>query len=316
MPFVHNQTFIPPNANPSKLLIPNIWTGLAYGAGRFVAVGEDPGYSTAYSTDSGQTWSAGGFLTFAAINVAYGGGYFVAVGYGNQIGFSTDGNTWANASVTNLFWQDVAYGNGLFVAVATTLAGGNTNVYATSVDGINWVMRTLPLSTAWKTVVYGNGKWIVFDNFGNARVSTDGLTWTTSVSGLYNNPTSAVYGNGYYVVLSSLGQIAYSTDAVSWTKINPAQTPDNSTSITYGNGTFSVVGFSASTGIDNIAAFATVPSTWIGTTIPTPSNDSVWSAVAYGTSPTAGFVAVGYDLNGTGPTLAINAVSQDGQTWF
>jgi len=91
--------------------------------GKFFATGNrDLKYSMAYSTD-GITWTTVEQDIFAGenvLNIAYGGGKFVANGWGNTMAYSTDGITWP-ALDTSAFDFDringIAYGNGRFVAV-------------------------------------------------------------------------------------------------------------------------------------------------------------------------------------------------------
>jgi hypothetical protein len=111
---------------------------VAYGAGRFVAVGYYG--AMAYSQD-GATWTAVTDSAFSgsAINaIAYGGGRFVAVGRDGKTAYSKDGATWTAAadsaaweftdililgsgSITTADIIAVAYGNKRFAAVG---AGG------------------------------------------------------------------------------------------------------------------------------------------------------------------------------------------------
>ena len=58
-------------------------------------------------------------------------------------------------------WRSVTYGNGLFVAVTH-----NSNIAATSPDGVNWTQRQLPATANWQSVTYGNGMFVAvgYDN--------------------------------------------------------------------------------------------------------------------------------------------------------
>jgi len=85
-------------------------------------------------------------------------------------------------------WQSIASNNlGLFVAVSSTY--GNTA--ATSIDGINWILRTMPVAASWTCVAYapnGNGMFseiggglFVANSSGSvsAASSPDGITWAS-----------------------------------------------------------------------------------------------------------------------------------------
>jgi len=111
---------------------------IAYGAGRFVAVGS--GGQMAFSTD-GQTWVAitNSVLTGSINSIAYGGvsgkEKFIAVG-SNGLASSTDGLTWTR--ITTIFWlseslMTVTWGDNKFIA------GGSQGVMVYSnADGSLW----------------------------------------------------------------------------------------------------------------------------------------------------------------------------------
>jgi hypothetical protein len=101
--------------------------GIAYGGGKFVAVGSNG--KAAYSAD-GVTWTAVTNTTFGSSEdirgIAYGGGKFVAVGAGgtgsdgSKMVYSADGITWtavANTAFGSSMIHGIAYGGGKFVAV-------------------------------------------------------------------------------------------------------------------------------------------------------------------------------------------------------
>jgi len=95
---------------------------VAFGRGRFVAVGNDG--QIAWSID-GRVWTAAentGGLTGQIWAVAYGNGYFVAGGAGGRIAWSTDGSNWvaAESPLTTQIWG-LGWGGDKWVAVG---AGG------------------------------------------------------------------------------------------------------------------------------------------------------------------------------------------------
>jgi hypothetical protein len=118
-------------SNPQHIE-PTIYA-IAYGGGKFVAVGGSSGGlglgTAAYSTD-GVNWTAVSDTTFGTrrINaIAYGGGKFVAVGYSGRAAYSDDGINWTAVSDTTFGTREIyaiAYGANKFVAV------GNNNTIA------------------------------------------------------------------------------------------------------------------------------------------------------------------------------------------
>jgi hypothetical protein len=98
---------------------------IAYGNGKFVAVGGwMDGGQMAYSTD-GVTWAAIEQSVFGEGDplrgIAYGGGKFVAVGgWDGKMAYSADGVTWTvveDSPTSNRGIFGITYGNGKFVAV-------------------------------------------------------------------------------------------------------------------------------------------------------------------------------------------------------
>jgi hypothetical protein len=96
----------------------NNLSGVAYGNGTFVAVGE---LGTILTSPDGVTWTIRTSGTSAYLSgVAYGNGTFVAVGELGTILTSPDGVTWTiRTSGTTYSLNGVAYGNGTFVAVGS-----------------------------------------------------------------------------------------------------------------------------------------------------------------------------------------------------
>ena len=136
------------------------YSAVCFGNGRFIAISTGSTLATATSTN-GSTWVAGGTLPAGfttGTSITYGNGRFVAIcsASGTATAYSIDnGTTWKSYGVglpSTQTWSKVKYGQGLFVAIAT----GST-VCATSPDGINWTLRTMPgSSSTWNALTFGN----------------------------------------------------------------------------------------------------------------------------------------------------------------
>jgi hypothetical protein len=224
----------------------NGWYGIAYGNGRFVAVGYlGSGSQTVMYSDDGVTWSPG---TAGAQNtwgsVTYGNGRFVAVSEDgtSRVQYSDNGVTWtlASSSEQNSWW-DVTYGNGLFVAVSIN----GTNRVMTSPDGVTWTPRSID-GNGWQSVTYGNGRFVAVGYpVANNKVtaySLDGSTWTTVEPPSVFDYQSVTYGNGLFVAVSSDGsnRIITSPDGITWTT-RTAPELNRWEAVTYGNGYFVAV---------------------------------------------------------------------------
>ena len=237
---------------------------MAYGAGRYVAVGDygiirvsTDGESWTTQTDglfqsnslSGIIYAKNQFVTVgtngrvmtsanglswttqvsgtneALLAIAYGGGKFVAVGWNGVIITSTDGVTWTNqVSGTPYIFTDVAYGGGKFVAV------GQFGLVETSTDGVTWVARTLPVSGFdLRGITAGpNGSFVAVGGLTVIVTSTDGTTWTLRpVAGPALFLTDVVYNsthNRYVATSNASGKLVTSLDGVTW-KVTSSGTP-------------------------------------------------------------------------------------------
>ena len=92
--------------------------GIAFGDGRFVAVGTTITSPVVYSGDGGQTWMDPATKpSNRLLGVAYANGRFVAVGESGYGAYSDDGgNTWSDTTIGNAV-RAVAFGNNTYVAV-------------------------------------------------------------------------------------------------------------------------------------------------------------------------------------------------------
>ena len=125
------------------------------------------------------------------------------------------------------------------------------NYWQTSETSI-WAASTMPSSAKWRSVTYGDGKFVVVaESSDKAAYSTDGINWTASTLPSSASWRAVTYGDGKFVVVAERStKSAYSTDGINWT----ASTLPSSTSwreVTYGDGKFVVV----ANGNDKAAAF-------------------------------------------------------------
>lgn len=208
--------------------------GITYGNGRYVAVGQYPGFPSdangvVETSDDGLNWTMrtthdGSILHL--FDVTYGGGTFVAVGWdafgGKNIYSSTNGINWTPhlTKISNIY--AVTYGGGMFVAVGDgLLLNGSTytnqNIYASS-DGINWSATDSGVPTsqvhALRDVAYGAGNFVAVDGAGYFYSSSDGFAWTRSTNsraGLKIN-----FCNGLFFVPAGDSTNLVSSDGLNW----------------------------------------------------------------------------------------------------
>jgi hypothetical protein len=135
-----------------------------------------------------------------------------AAGGGSNGRYSSDGITW----VASLFpgsavnWTCPGKINGVFVAVQN-----NSNIFATSSDGINWTTGTLPAS---QTSIVGthSGTKILITSGSSYFSTSDGINWSTG--SLPNSSGGIVHYNGsrFVSVSANTTYSSYSTDGVTW----------------------------------------------------------------------------------------------------
>ena len=175
---------------------------------------------------------------------------------------------------------------------------------AYSTDGIDWTQGNMPSSQDWRSVCYGNGKYVaVAYNSNIIAYSTDGISWTEG-----NMPSSVTYwwsvyyGKDKYVAVSGNRSniMAYSTDGISWTR---GTMPIRSSwySVCYGNGKYVAVGNTTN------MAYSTDGISWTEGTMP---SSKTWYSVCYGKDK---FVAVSGGTNGSDSNIM--AYSTDGISW-
>jgi hypothetical protein len=226
--------------------------GIAWGNGRFVAVGGDGWVGSshiAYSTD-GVTWTAVSNTTFGTEyirGIAWGNGRFVAVGSKGKIAYSSDGVTWTAISTSGTTTlHSVAWGNGRFVA------GGDFCVML-STDGIAWtrINQNYDISN----IAWCNDRFVAGEAGRTISYSTDGTRWTSAqlMSIFYDKIYGVAWGNGRFVAVGSRGEIAYSTDCTRWTAATiSTHTGFSIFGIAWGNGYFVVGGPYPAYSVDGI----------------------------------------------------------------
>lgn len=88
----------------------------------------------------------------------------------------------------------------------------STTAAAYSTDGVNWIQTTLPASADWRSVTYGDGKFVAVAGSSNntiAAYSTDGINWTQGQPlPASANWYSVTYGNGKFVAVANNNNIA------------------------------------------------------------------------------------------------------------
>lgn len=299
----------------TAITLPQSSQCIAYGGGKFVALGG----RAVYSSDNGKTWTSAAYISGSFSAMSYGNGVFVAVcGYdSSKVVYSKDGGkTWASASLPETAnWESISFGEGRFVAVAngqvdsTQNTNNSCSLSAYSTDGITWTHVSLPIAGYWNAVEYGDESFIALGGGYVARSTDGGRNWTQAGYSSCNG--ALAYGNGRFVALQSNSAV-YSTDSgSSWANatIDLLNTCTWSSVACDEGGNFVAVSSSGSK-----AAHSNGGETWETSTLPAKAN---WSSIAYGNGT---FVAVETgvysDSSGGYSSSNIAAYSHDaGRTW-
>lgn len=201
--------------------------GVAYGAGRYVAVGQyaSDDNATIQTSEDGVNWTLrtkGDYSILDLFDVTYANGIFLAGGWdyfgGQNIYTSTNGIDWAPHHTAMTHVYGIAFGQGTYVAVGdgvelNSSTVSSNNVYF-SIDGTNWTATDsgVPASatTTLSDVAYGNNQFVavgggyIYPLFNHSRI-------TNSLTG-----GSVSFCNGRFFIPGGPGTNLVSTDGVNW----------------------------------------------------------------------------------------------------
>jgi hypothetical protein len=203
-------------------------TGVVYGNGAWVAVGNNP--PALHSLDGGMTWTPAAKVAVPAglRAVAYGTVgtqlMFVAVGDGYTRISSLDGVTWNHLHAsdgTSAAFKSVAIGNGVVVAAGGRPDSGkiDSGHLIRSLDGITWTDEMVG-GPEMPSVVYADGKFFAFSGAGDdiLQISADGKEWLMQpTNGAGSNVAVGHLGiTRFFVSRISPSTIKISTDGYTW----------------------------------------------------------------------------------------------------
>ena len=228
----------------------NPWVDSATGNDVLVAIASDRNLTTW----DGSVWFDQQLSgTWQANRVAFGNGYFVAIGDGDEVHNSQDGSGWAaNSKPQTATHTGLAYGNGRWVAIESSGDG-----FISSTDnGTNWTSGNTGVTGSWVGLAHGGGKFVAVASDTNTVAVADdvGLVWTSATIPGFQDSTQPqwsdiTYGNGRFVAVSSDREaVAYSLDGTNWYLTELPFDADYSR-VKYGQGVF--MAFSSSGGNDS-----------------------------------------------------------------
>lgn len=210
-------------------------TGVAFGAGLFVAIGNSVNEDVirwATSPD-GTTWTGrsqaigGGMKSFTNSKVHFLNGKFM---FFAEHSLPSGGSAWVYTSADGLTWTQAKVANGRhrfeeFDASPTlTVAAGSDGDQYSSSDLVTWTPS--PVVTggglySHNDVTFGAGRFIsTINGFGGQTYSSaDAVTWTALPGLLTPGGGRVEFGNGVHLL--NLGTIRRSTDGITFTTFTP-----------------------------------------------------------------------------------------------
>ena len=280
------------NASTTGLTV--FLTSVAYGAGKYVVVG-DAGYISTSPDLINWTTTRAGVNRFS--RVIFANSLFVAIGNSGSLYTSADGISWSNLSIGSNFFYDIIYAAGLFVT-------GTSSAVYTSPDGVTWTSRSVSTG-AIVGLMYANGLFIGSNNYGYMTYSSDGVTWTNSAQiNASGFSAPAIWDGTKYIAFSTAqGNYATSTDGINWT-LNCSISLIQYYSSLFFNGKPIGLGFTGADIVEGPSAQVVMQS---GTWAYTVAAQSALNPRVVGYNGTDLYVAVG-----SGGTIL---TSPDGQTW-
>jgi hypothetical protein len=277
-------------------------SSVAYGNGMFLGVGGAPGEPSftplIFTSIDGIIWKYTAALHAACeINaVIFRDSTFVAFGaYATPSGFgigwpmvltSRDGAAWAIDSTNlDIEFQSVIYANGIFVSASW-------GFLTTSTDGTTWT-KVDSTTAQFRSVTYGNGKFVAIGDAGGFFSSPNGAEWTNVPSDF--DLKSVTFGKNIFVAVGN--SIFTSSDGITW-KISTAPCAFNS--VAYGNNTF----------------VATTPVACGNDVMFESSDGTIWTKVACPTHDPLSYVFFANNqFIAVGSYGGIILTSPDGVTW-
>ncbi len=218
---------------PDIVLVALAWSGDAFiGVGKDGAVAMSPNgfeWERTASLGAGRTlmgiaWGNGRYV---AVGSRPQGGGTVGV-----LASSADGRTWVEHGLPiedEHAFHDVTFAHGQFV-----LAGGPLGIIATSPDGMNWTRRAVAYPGMIQRVVGCAGRFVAvgtewvfaLDRTGDSLTSTDGINWSVHRKSL---PTTVLSDldchDDIFAVAGGMGgpdsYLARSSDGVNWSTLKP-----------------------------------------------------------------------------------------------
>jgi hypothetical protein len=207
--------------SPSDTLAPRSLGRVAFGGGRYVAVGE----SGIFHTTNGTDWAAatGGPSFSSSVKVAWGndgGGKFV-LSTGHR---SVDGQTFTAATTppTKAAGGGVAFGSGRWVALGLGSSPSQLYAYFSDDGGDTWAAGTAPggIFQDITHAAHAAGRFVATGMQGTILYSDDGATWlSATVTGASHNLRGVAHHPTAGFMIAGGAQVFISANGIDWTAV-------------------------------------------------------------------------------------------------
>lgn len=216
------------------------WIGVAFGAGKFLAIHNSVGFYFINESTNGINWVRADNPALTCSGITYTNSNFIITSKNERLAYtSPNGTRWFTSNISG--FSKIKYSNGFYFALASG------RLIGTSTDRIAWVLSPASPNTGnsvWLSAAAGDGTFVAVST-GRAAYSTDfGQTWidvATPATTSYFEVEYGVANNGQGMfVIAGTSNSAYSTNGINWVA-SSGSTP-GCTSMTYGSGTWVAVG--------------------------------------------------------------------------
>lgn len=198
-------------------------TNIDYGNGKFIATVSSNKGDLMLSTD-GIKWDFKSAVTPANLrDIAYGGGWFVAVGSSGTRIASKDGETWTAIAVTdaNDSYPKIVYGNDRFILMQHYGAVYRSQAVSSSAVPSSWTISRQAKGAgieSFNAVTYANGKFLAVDGRNDFYTSSDnGASWVLTDKKSPQQVNKLIYADGRFLFIGNFGSLFTSTDGLNWT---------------------------------------------------------------------------------------------------
>ncbi|WP_051906186.1 WD40/YVTN/BNR-like repeat-containing protein [Thermus tengchongensis] len=210
-----------------------LWS-VAFGPQGFVAVGHEGPMGIVLFSPEGTAWTLEARVPAWLLGVGWGRGQYVAVGERGTILLSPNGKRWVKVETPVQKWlYAVAYGEDRFVAAGEALL--------LSREGKVWRAFPLPQEETLLGLTFGAGTFLAAGEKGNLYASRDGIRWEKVLS--LGRPwlRGLVHGNGRFVA-SGHGKVLVAQRGWDWEEASAPHLPKHLPSVAHGDGRFALVG--------------------------------------------------------------------------